>query len=154
MPSKHHGTPPLCYFKLFASFQNHQWIYTGVSVQIRPTVVKTGEFVSPATLKFHGWPVLSPIKRCASFYRHVWTQTEMTVWKLLNWILTSVTLTSDLRSWPCMDMVFLVAITPGNFMMIRWKAHWKRVTDGQTDGWTEPSIELLGRNYKIKWTTN
>ena len=46
----------LCYFKLCASFRNHWWIETGVTVRKRPSWVKINDFFSTVTLKFDGWP--------------------------------------------------------------------------------------------------
>ena len=48
--------PLLYYVKLCASFQIHQWIQTGVTVQKRSIRVKIGDILSCATLKFDGWP--------------------------------------------------------------------------------------------------
>ena len=48
------------------------------------------------TLKNNRAPLLSNIKLCASFHYHMWIQTGVTVQKRLSWVLTSVTLTSDL----------------------------------------------------------
>ena len=48
--------PLLCNIKLFASFQSHQWIQTGVTVRKRSILVKIGNFLSRVTLKFDGWP--------------------------------------------------------------------------------------------------
>ena len=46
----------LCYIKLCASFQNHRWIQTGVTVRKCPTWVKISDFLSLVTLEFDGWP--------------------------------------------------------------------------------------------------
>ena len=48
--------PLLCYIKLCASFQSHQWIKTGVTVQKCSIWVKIGNFLSRVTLKFDRWP--------------------------------------------------------------------------------------------------
>ena len=48
---------PLLYFiKLCASFQNHGWIQTGVTVWKRSIRIKIGNFLSRVALKFDGWP--------------------------------------------------------------------------------------------------
>ena len=100
-------------------------------------------------------PLLSNIKLCTSFHRHIWIQTEVTVRRLLNGVMISVTLTFDLWPWPfawtsCLSMV----ITPENFR-IRWQEHCQkgetdgrtdRQTDGRTDGRKEMFLELLGRS--------
>ena len=44
-----------CYFKLCASFQNHGWIQTGVTVWKHPIWIKNQQFFVPVTLKFDGW---------------------------------------------------------------------------------------------------
>ena len=48
--------PPLCYFKLCASFCTQWWIQTGVTVRKCPIWVKIDDFVSRVTLLFDGWP--------------------------------------------------------------------------------------------------
>ena len=49
-------TPPLCCFKLCASFHSHQCIQTGVTVQKLPIWVKFNDFFCHVTLKFYRWP--------------------------------------------------------------------------------------------------
>ena len=55
MTLKNNGAPLLYYIKLCASFQIHQWIQTGVTVQKRSIQVKIGNFWSHVTLKFDRW---------------------------------------------------------------------------------------------------
>ena len=45
-----------CYFKLFASFCNHWWIQTGVTVRKHPIWVKIDDVDNCVTLKFDEWP--------------------------------------------------------------------------------------------------
>ena len=91
------------------------------------------------TLKNNRTPLLSNIKLYASFHHHMWIQTGVTVRKRLSWVVTSVTLTFDLWSWPfAWTLLWSLVITPENFMMIRWWEHsQKGVTDRQTDGQTD-----------------
>ena len=49
-------TPLLYCIKLCASFQIHQWIQIGVTVQKRPILVKIYIFFSRVTLQFEVWP--------------------------------------------------------------------------------------------------
>ena len=56
MASKNHRAPLPHYIKLCASFQSHQWIESGATVQKRSIRVKIGDFLSRVTLKFDGWP--------------------------------------------------------------------------------------------------
>ena len=89
------------------------------------------------TLKNNRAPLRSNIKLCASFNRHMWIQTGVTVWKRLNGVITSVTLTFDLDPLHGLPMV----ITPENFRMIQWQEHCQKcVTDGQTEGQMERSV--------------
>ena len=82
-------------------------------------------------------PLPNNIKLSASFHLHMWIQTGVTVWKWLNRVLTSVTLTFDL--WPGLfawASLLSLVINSENFMMIWWWEHSeKSVTDGQMD-WT------------------
>ena len=111
-----------------ASFHNHKWIQTRVTVWKRPIWVKISNFWSRVTLKFDGWPwknnralLLCYFKLCASFHCHMWIQTGVTVRKRLNWVLTSVILTCDLWPWPfAWTSLLSKVIIPENFMMIRW----------------------------------
>ena len=103
------------------------------------------------TLKNNRAPLLSNIKLCASFHHHMWIQTGVTVRKRLSWVLTSVTLTFDLWSWPfAWTSLLSLVITPENFMMIRWWEHSKKgVTDGRTDGkYHSLSCLVAAKNYR------
>ena len=134
----------LCYIKLCASFRSHRLIQTWVTVRKHSIRVQIGKFfLSRVTLKFDGWPwknnrtsFLCHFKLCVWFHRHIWIQTGVSVWKRLNWVLTSVTLTFDLSPWPFARTSLLsMVIIPENFMMIWWWEHSEKgVTDGQTDG--------------------
>ena len=53
---KNNRTTLLCYIKMCASFKNHRWIQTAVTVWKRSIRVKIGGFLSRVTLKFDGWP--------------------------------------------------------------------------------------------------
>ena len=56
MTWNNYRTPLLYYIKLCASFQIHQLIQTGVTVQKRSIRVKISNFFSHVTLIFYGWP--------------------------------------------------------------------------------------------------
>ena len=155
MTLKNNRAPLHCYFKLFASFRSHWWTETGVTVRKRPIWVKFDDFLEPCdldiwrmTLKNNRAPLLSSIKLYASFHYHMWFQTGVTVRKRLSGVMTSVTLTFDLWPWSfAWTSLLSLVITPENCMMIRWWEHSEKgVTDRQTDGRTEPFIELLGRS--------
>ena len=55
MTLKNNRAPLLYFIKLCASFQNHGWIQTGVTVQKRSIRVKIGNLLARVTLKFDGW---------------------------------------------------------------------------------------------------
>ena len=112
------------------------------------------------TLKNNRAPLLSIIKLCASFHHHMWIQTGVTVRKRLSWVLTSVTLTFDLWSWPfAWTSLLSLVITPENFKMTRWWEHsQKGVTDGQTDRQTDWTSHIAAWsqlksswNYHLSW---
>ena len=90
------------------------------------------------TLKNNRATFLCCFQLCAWFHCHMWIQTGVRVRKQLSRVLTSVTLTFDLRPWPfAWTSLLTTVITPENFMMIRWWEHGEKgVTDGQTDGRT------------------
>ena len=56
MPLKNNRAPPLCYFKLCASFHCHLWIKYGVTVGKRPIWVKIVIFFIRVNLKFDWRP--------------------------------------------------------------------------------------------------
>ena len=56
MTLKNNKAPLPCWFKLYASFHNHRWIQTKVTVPKRSIWVKIGDFLSRMTLKFDEWP--------------------------------------------------------------------------------------------------
>ena len=56
MTLKNNRAPLLCCFKLYASFHNHRWIQTKVTVRKRSIRVKICDFLSCMTLKFDEWP--------------------------------------------------------------------------------------------------
>ena len=95
-----------------------------------------------ADLENNRAPLLSNIKLYATFRYHIWIQTRVTVWKPLSWVVTSMTLTFDLWTWPCAwNLPWSSVITPENYMMIRWWEHSRNgVTDRRTDRRTENTI--------------
>ena len=106
MTLKNSRAPLLCYYKLCAWFHCHMWIQTVVTVRKLQTSKfgsKSAIFV-PCDLEI--WqmileniraPHLSYFKLCAWLHCHMWIQTGVTVRKRVSWVLTSVTLTFDLR---------------------------------------------------------
>ena len=56
MTLKNNRAPLLCCFKLYASFHNHRWLQTKVTVRKRSIRVKIRDFLSRMTLKFDKWP--------------------------------------------------------------------------------------------------
>ena len=165
MTFKNNRAPLLCYFKLCASFHSHWWIQTGVTVRKRPILVKFCDFsaVWPWNLTddLEKQKGTSPKKHqaiCIISSSYVNSNLSYSP-ETKIWVVTSVTLTFDLRPWPfAWTLPWSNVMTPENFMMIRWWEHsQKGVTDGQTDrrtdrrtdGQTEqkiPLIELLGRS--------
>ena len=140
MTLKNNRAPLLCYIKLCASFQHHSnWSYSPETLNLgqnRQFSVPCDLEIWWMTLKNNRAPLLCYFKLCASFQSHMWIQTGVTVWKRLNWLLTSVTLTFALWSWPfAWTSLLSLVIIPENFMMIQWWEHSeKAVTDRQTDG--------------------
>ena len=121
---------------------NSNWSYSPET----PNLGQIHRFLEPCdleiwrmTLKNNRAPLLSIIKLYASSHHHMWIQTGVTVRKRLSWVVTSVTLTFDLWSWPfAWTSLLSLVITPENFMMIGWWEHsQKGVTDGRTDGQTD-----------------
>ena len=109
MTLKTNGAPFLTYFKLYASFNSHWWIQTGVTVRRRPTWVKIGDFWSPVTLKFdtRPWKTIGHLFYATSSYVHHFIAICELELKLRSgkaqigarFALTSVTLIFDLWPW-------------------------------------------------------
>ena len=147
MTLKNNRAPLLCHFKLCASFCSQSVNSNWSNSPEMPNLVQNRRFFVPCdleiwwmTLKNNRAPLLCHIKLCASFHRHMWIQTGVTVWKWLNWVLTSVTLTFDLWSWPfAWTSLLSLVMTPENFMTMRWWEHSEKgVTDRQTDSSSGP----------------
>ena len=82
MTLENNRAPLLCYVKLCASFQSHQWIKTYFTVWKRSSWVEIGDFFVPCdieiwrmTLKNNRAPLLCCFRVCASFHSHQWIQT-------------------------------------------------------------------------------
>ena len=128
--------------KLCASFHNHQWQQTPVTVWKCPIWVKIGNFWSCATLKFDGWPwkTIWPIFFATSSFVHhsvAICECKLELQSRNGQIGAKIVLTCDLDLWPwplawtsCLSMV----ITPENFRMIRWQEHCEK---GVMDKWTD-----------------
>ena len=99
------------------------------------------------TLKNNMAHLLCHIKIFPPVHCHMWIQTGFTVWKRLNRILESVTLTFD--RWPlhfAWTSLMPMVITPENVMAKRW---WEHSEKGVTDGQTERSV-LRAASYQLK----
>ena len=122
---KNNRAPLLYYIKLCASFQNHWWIQTGVTVQKRSIRVKNDDlFVSRdleiwwMTLKNNRAPLLYYVKPCASFQSHGLNQIGVTVRKRpipvkIGDCLSRVTLKCEGWSWKTIGHLFY---TTSNFV--------------------------------------
>ena len=75
MTLKNNRAPLLCYFKLCASFRNHQWIQTGVTVRKCPIWVKISNFFALCGLEIW-WMTLKKtiwhLFYAASSFVHHW----------------------------------------------------------------------------------
>ena len=161
MTLKSNRAPLLCYLKFSASFCSHLWNQTRVTVLKYSIQVNIGDFLSRVTLKYDGWmtlkknsvPLLCYFKVCASFLGHMWNQNGTTAQKhliqvIIGEFLSCVALKSDGWLWPsAWTSLLSMVITPENFIMIPWEAHFKKdVTDRWMDRETEPFLKLLGRS--------
>ena len=142
MTLKNNREPLLCYFKLCVSFHCHPWIKAGVTVRKHSIWVKIVDFFWPCdleiwqiTLKNDKASLQYHFKLCASFRNHLWIQTGVTVWKLPKWVKICFNLCDlDLWLWP-----FAWTLLPS-------KRQRDREINGQMEGQTELSLELLGHS--------
>ena len=88
MTFENNRTPLLYYIKLWATFQSHGWIQTGVTVRKRSIQVKIDIFFIPCdlqiwwmTLENNRTPRLYYIELCTFFQTHGWIQTGVTMRK-------------------------------------------------------------------------
>ena len=93
MTLRNNRAPPLCCFKLYASFHSYRWIKTKVTLRKRSIRVKIGDFFVPCylenwlmTLKNNRAPLLCYFKLCASSRNHCWIQSGVTVQKRPIWV--------------------------------------------------------------------
>ena len=63
---KNNRAPLLCYFKLCAWFDSHQWIH-GVTVRKRPIWAKIDNLLRCVPLRFDGWPWKTTGHFCSAF---------------------------------------------------------------------------------------
>ena len=110
MTLQNNRAPVLCYVKLCALLQSHQWIQTGVTIWKCSIGVKICNFFVPLwpwnlkmALKIYRAPLLYFFKLCVSFHSHCWIQTGGIVQKWPIWVkicnfLSRVTLKFD--GWP------------------------------------------------------
>ena len=109
MTVKNNRAPLLCCFKLCASFHNHWYIQTGVTVQKRPIWVKIDYFFSRVPSKFDLWPWKNNRElfyATSSFAHHFIAIGEfkldwVTVWKRPIWVKFDDFLA--VRPWNLMD---------------------------------------------------
>ena len=147
MNSKNNRAIPLCYVKLCALFQSHQWIQTGVTGWKCSIWIKIGNISSRVTLKFDGWSkkTIGHLFYAPSSFSHHFVAICKFKLELQSGIaqigakfaLTSVSLTFDLWPWLfAWTSLSSMVIMPENFMMIWWEEIVKKVwqTDGQTVG--------------------
>ena len=84
MTLKNNRSSLLCHIKLWASFQSHRWIQTGVTARKRSIWEKISDFffvpcdleIWWMTLKNNRAPLLCCFKLCASFHSHRWIETS------------------------------------------------------------------------------
>ena len=111
MTLENNRAPLLYYIKLYTSFQSHEWIQTGVTVQKRSIQAKISNFLHRVTLKNNRAPLLCCFKLCASFHSHQWIQTRVIVRKRKIWVkiddfFSRVTLKFDGRPWKTIGHLF------------------------------------------------
>ena len=106
MTLKNNRAYVLCYFKLCASFLNHQWIQTWVTIRKSPIRVKIGDFWSRVTLKFDGWTWKSIghlFYATSSFVRHFTTigefKLELQSENAQFWSKSAIFVPCDLEIW-------------------------------------------------------
>ena len=144
MTMKNYRAPLLCYFTFCASFQSDRWIPTAVTVWKHSIRVKIFCRVWPCNLT-DDLPCY--FKLCPSFNSRLLIKLELRSRNAqigAKFVLDSVTFNFDLWPWPfAWKSLLPMVITSQNLMMIQWQEHWKRFNK-QSDGWTEPFLELPG----------
>ena len=131
---------------------NSNWSYSPETPnlgQIRRILEPSDLEIWRMTLRNNMAPLLCCFQLCAWFHCLMWIQTRVRVRKRLSWVLTSVTLTFDLWSWPlAWTLLLSMVITSENFMMIGWWEHGEKcVMDGQMDRRTDRRTDELNQSY-------
>ena len=127
---------------------NSNWSYSPET----PNLGQIPWFFSRVTLKFDWWPwkTIGHLFYAASNCVHNFIaicefKLELRVRKRPSWVLTSVTLTFDLKPWPFARTSLLsMVMTPEHFMMIRW---WEHGEKGVTDRRTDRRTDVLNQSY-------
>ena len=143
---KQYGTSPiLC--QVYASFQNHWWIQTGVTVQKLSIRVKIGDVFCRVTLKFDGWPWKT--------IEHIYKLCQvLCIIKTHWWIQTGVQYSPETlnlgQNWRC----FFLSRVTFKFDGWPWKTIWhlfytmsSSMHDLKTIG--EFKLELQSRNSQF-----
>ena len=146
MTLKNNRAPLLCCFKLYASFHNHRWIQTKVTVRKRSIRFKIGDFLCRMTLKFDEWPwkTIGHLFYATSSFMHHFVaicefklelQSGNAQFGSKSTIFSRVTLKFDLWPWPfAWTSLLSLVITLQNFVAIQCQEHSEKgVTDGQTE---------------------
>ena len=126
MTLNNNRAPLRYYVKLYASFQSHRWIKSGVTVRKRPIWVKIDDFFQPCDLEI--WRM--------TLNNYMSIQSEVTVWKWLSWVLTFVNLTC--RLW-LLTLTYYMDITSVNVDNC-WKFQDDTMTgtlSKRCDGWVD-----------------
>ena len=122
LEKKNNRAPLLCYFKPCASFCNHWWSQTGVTVQKRRIWVKIDDFFSRVTLKFDGWfrKIVGHLSSATSSFMH-----HFIIIVNSNWSYSPETDKlgydlCDLNLWPmtltfCTDITSVIGNNPWKF---------------------------------------
>ena len=119
--------PLLWFFKLCASFDNHRWIQTWVTVWKRPIWVKIEYFcvVSPwnlwMTLNNNRALLLWYFKLCASFHNNRWIETWVTdhkrpIWVKIRYFLPQMNLKLDRSTWTLGHFIYATSRSEHHFI--------------------------------------
>ena len=162
----------LCYFKLCATFDSHQWLQFSLQSENAQFREKSAIFapsdleISQMTLKKQRTPLIRYFKLCASFHSHRWIQTWVAVRKRPIWIkicnfLSRVTL--KFARWPLKptgQLICVIASFVHHFLAMRgfklelWSGNAQIGANIFGPLWPWPLIsdpDLLHRHHFCQW---
>ena len=147
MTLQNYRAPILCCFKLCASFHNHLWIQTKVTILKRSIRLKIDDLLSRVTLKFERWPwktIGHLFYTASSFMHHFITISEFKL-KLQSEMLNSG---QNLRFFVPCDLEIWRMTLKNNRAPFLW--YFKLCASFHSNWWIQTGVTVRKRPIWVK----